>query len=468
MKWCLLILLIIGQSAAGYGLLRWMRVRLRLSMQLALAQLLGIAVFSLVPFLLQLASIPLTALSISIALIVAVILCNLPVRPSWKIQREWKLLIPKIRLYEWPILLVTGAIIVIAAWRCFYLPPTPRDLTSGAEVIAHYAVKEGSLVNSVFTVNLETTNNQFKPPFITSLQLIYKFAGFPFGQVWLSLMTFSFLLFVYKALTRHIHRLIAGFLLLLLVAIPEMYAYSFMALFDYPNALYFTIACWFLVYAFEEGNRRYFLVSGIFLGLATYIRSETLVLSLMLSGVLFFDWARRRRSMRNLFRATLAMTLPSILLYILPVTVYINYYLPVDYKVEGLVNSDLFNPLPLFERFRDMNLELLFHEFGVKLYGYIAFIFLIVAIIDRVFSDNRSRLSKNWGYAILVVYFGLPLLGFLLPLMDLFNSTKRSLFKLFPLLILYMGHSQWVQDLSLRLSRWEMGERASAEEASAP
>jgi hypothetical protein len=52
------------------------------------------------------------------------------------------------------------------------------------------------------------------------------------------------------------------------------------------------------------------------------------------------------------------------------------------------------------------------------------------------------------------VYLGLPFLGYLLPLLDLSNSTKRGLFKLFPLMLLYMGSCGLLTDLSRRIDKW--------------
>jgi hypothetical protein len=77
-----------------------------------------------------------------------------------------------------------GPLHIVKKYTSPDLPPTPRDLTSGAEAIAEFAVREGRMINSVFSVDVG--NNAVKPPFITSLQIIYKLAGFPFGKVWLS------------------------------------------------------------------------------------------------------------------------------------------------------------------------------------------------------------------------------------------------------------------------------------------
>src|SRR5687768_7528733 len=210
----LLVLLTLLQFVTGHGLITIFRLRLVPVMHFSLSLLCGIAIGAFIPFLLELLTVPLTAFSIFSGLLFTCVLCNLCFREASLLMTEQlKKLRFRFKLYKLPYIVVIGCLVLISIWRCYYLPPTPRDFTSGPEVIAEYAVREKSMVNSVFTVNLETTNNQFKPPFLTALQVIYKYAGFPFGQVWLSTVFIAFLLFMYSALRMTIHPLIAGWLL---------------------------------------------------------------------------------------------------------------------------------------------------------------------------------------------------------------------------------------------------------------
>ncbi|WP_315821985.1 hypothetical protein [Paraflavitalea speifideaquila] len=347
----------------------------------------------------------------------------------------------RIKLYELPFLLVLAVIVMVSAWRCFYYPPSPRDLTSGAEVIAEYTVKEKTMVNSVFTVNLETTNNQFKPPFITSLQVIYKYAGFPFGQIWLSTLFICFLIFLYHALCLKIHRILAGMLMLIFLAIPEMYAYTFMALFDYSNAVFFFLGTYFMITYFKSNKRNDLAMAGLLMGFATYIRSETLILVGILTLAILWRHIKKWESLASLLSTGLYFLLPAVIFYVLSITVHVNYYLPQKYDVEGLVNQHLLDLTPIWERLKAMNKELIFSEHGIQLYAYSFFIFLLVLLCDLIFSVKLNPGSRNWLFAVLVIYCGLPVLGYLLPLLDIANSTKRGLFKIFPLMIMYMGSS---------------------------
>jgi hypothetical protein len=183
----IILLLTIIQFIAGFGLINLFNIQLKPGLLISLAILLGVAVFSIMPFILQLAYIPLTSTNVFISILAACVLLNSKFKSGIARLQELKANIKfRIKIYEIPFVVMIVFIVFVSAWRCFYFPPTPRDLTSGAEVIAEYAIREKTMINSVFSVNLETTNNIFKPPFITCLQIIYKYAGFEFGQIWLS------------------------------------------------------------------------------------------------------------------------------------------------------------------------------------------------------------------------------------------------------------------------------------------
>jgi Kef-type K+ transport system membrane component KefB len=102
-----------------------------------------------------------------------------------------------------------------------------------------------------------------------------------------------------------------------------------------------------------------------------------------------------------------------------------------------------------------MNTQLIFSSEGIERSGYFIFLFLFLLGVELIFTRRLTRPGRNWLYAVLVIYLGLPFMGYLLPLMDLDNTTKRGLFKLFPLMLLYFGSNGVLVRLSERISRWE-------------
>ncbi|MGZ3846087.1 MAG: hypothetical protein ACXVBH_08520 [Flavisolibacter sp.] len=444
------------QFFAGFGIVHLCKLRLSLPLLFAVSILLGVAVFSIVPFLLQLAYVPLTVINIFVGLCVVAFLLNLKSTTEFigffKKVRASRL---RVKIYELPFILLIVLMVFLSAWRCFYFPPSPRDLTSGAEVIAEYAVKEKTMINSVFSVELSTTNNQFKPPFITCLQIIYKYAGFPFGQVWLTTVFICFVIFLYHVLSKRLHKLLAGLLLVAFIANPEMYGYTVMALFDYSNAVFFCLSLYFLFESFSNGERSYLILSGILMAIATYIRSETLLLALlMLPTLLFYHW-RKKSGVKRVVTDMVYFVLPSVLVYLLTIMIYINYYLPSSYTVDSLRNKHLLNFGQFFKRLTDTTGDLLLAGNAVNYYGYFTFIFVTVLTANAFLRKPWNRRSLNWLFAVFVIFVGLPFIGYLFPLYDLDNSTKRGLFKIFPLMLLFMANSRVLISVSERISRWE-------------
>lgn len=450
--------LIILQFITGLGILNLFRIDLKPFMIISLAVLLGVANFSIVPFILQLFYIPLTSLNVFLALLISGILFNLRFfKFINKLKNSFQSNSIRFQIYEFFVLLLIALIVFASVWRCFYFPPTPRDLTSGAEVIAEYATREKTMINSVFTVNLESTNNPFKSPSIISLQIIYKYAGFPFGQVWLCSVFVFFIIFLYQALSMTIHKVIAGILLIMFLAIPEMYAYTFMVLFDYPNAVFFFLSLFFLFEFFKNGKNNVLAFAGLLMGIAVYFRSETLILAGFMALLLCWHHIKSWDSGRKLFISNLYFLLPSVLFYLVSVTIYLNFYLPVKYEVGDLINKNLLDLSVLWERFLQMNQRLIFSEQGIAYYGYFILIFLIFLIVEIVFADNWRKEPKTWLYGVMVIYFGYPFLGYLLPLLDIDHSTKRGLFKMFPLMLMHIGNSGLLTKWSEGIWNWELG-----------
>jgi hypothetical protein len=456
MELLVIILLALFHFIAGFGILMLLKIYLKPALLISLSVLIGIGIFSFIPFLMQLLYVPLTGFTVSIAIGVVCILLNLNSRRGFiQLLNGLKNYRFRIKLYEIPFLLLISLVVFVSVWRCYYLPPTPRDLTSGPEVIAEYAVKEKSMINSVFTVDLATTNNQFKPPFITCLQIIYKYAGFPFGQVWLSLILISFLFFLYGILSFTVHKIVAGLLMILFIAIPEMYAYTFMVLFDYSNSVFFCLSLYFLFDFFKNRKENHMIVSGILMGIATYIRSETLVLACFIFIAVIFHNSNRPNFWKNSWRSGIYFILPSLLIYLLSIVVYINWYLPSHYTVETLLNKNLLNFFSFYQRLSDTTGQLLLAGDSVTYYGYFVYIFLIVLCLTIFDRNYMNKTALNWLFAVLTVYIGLPFIAYLFPLYDLDNSTKRGLFKIFPLMLMFMANSPLLISLSDRITKWE-------------
>ena len=111
--------------------------------------------------------------------------------------------------------------------------------------------------------------------------------------------------------------------------------------------------------------------------------------------------------------------------------------------------------MPLINRFWEMNKQVFFSVNGVNYYGYFMFFFIAVLVLDSIWKEEWDTRSLNWLYGVLVIYMGLPFIGYLFPLYDMDHSTKRGLFKIFPLMLLYLANSRFLIFISERIRNWE-------------
>ncbi|HTI10161.1 MAG TPA: hypothetical protein VL832_16450 [Puia sp.] len=475
------LFLLLCYLLSGYGLLNLFGMRLKAAYTITLSLILGVAVASFIPFLLQLFYIVITGPTVFGALLLTALLLTIPSFLQLRKEggaafiRRFRPGLLRVRPYELPYWLIIGFLIFVSAWRCYYQPPISRDALSGPETIAEYAVREQTMINSFFRIDLWSTNNQFKSPFLISLQIIYKLAGFPFGQVWLSIVFICFVVFLYNALTEKLHPIIAGLLLLLFLMTPEMYAYTFMILYDYSNMVFYFLGLYFLFRALDPPGSAVTAVrspatrllpaslsfAGLLLGIATYIRSETLFLVVLLLPLILLAQIRGNRELRDsaiwkkMGLTHLFFLLPSLIGYYLPTQLYIKYYLPVHYDIGTLVNNHLSDWHPLWQRYSDIVTRLLFGTFATNLWGYLFYLASALFLAELVFVRRFNRQARNWLYAILLLYLALGILGFALPLFNLLETTKRALFKMMPLVLFYLANNELLLRLSRRISQWE-------------
>ena len=83
------------------------------------------------------------------------------------------------------------------------------------------------------------------------------------------------------------------------------------------------------------------------------------------------------------------------------------------------------------------------------------FVWAALFVLELIVLRRFSKEACNWLYAIAVIFVGLGLLGYLLPLFNVVETTKRGLFKILPLMLLYMANNQLLIRLSVWISRWE-------------
>jgi hypothetical protein len=459
-----LLFILLAHYLIGRGLLKLFKLQLRPVATFCLSVMVSVPLLSFVPCFLQLLTIPLNGVSVGAATALYTSLFSIPLLIKFKQPTFPKITFP--RIYEWPFLVVCLVLMIFSIWRCFYYPVYSRDALSGPELIAEFAVREQTMINSVFSIDLSTSNNYFKSPYITGLQIMYKLLVCPFGQVWLSLLFTGFIGWLYIMLHKHLHPLLASLLLLLFFAMPEPFSYTFMILYDYSNMIFFFLGYYFLILYLRTNQLNEFAFSAFLFGLATYIRAETLILVAMTAPLLPLYFYRQRLPFKTAaFRTGLFLLVPAAF-WFLCMKIFVRLFVPIPFDVGSQINPNLGSVAAFFDRLNGINTDLIFSDHGVALFGYFVLTFCGLMVVDLVWPRRFNRESLIALYGVAVVYFGLALIGYLLPLADLQNTTKRGLFKLLPLMLYYMCNSGLLLRLSEFITKWEYARHGVKQDSS--
>lgn len=449
-----LIFLVATQFITGFGCMELFRIRMKPLPTIAVSMIAGTGIFSFLPLLLQLCKVPITFWSVFAILLATTVLFSIPL---WKyIGKKPDIKLKSPAVYEYPFLIVITGLVLFTIWSCFYYPPQARDMLTGPELMAKYAIREHTMINSMFLQDLHTTNNYLKPPSITSLQIIYKLFVMPFGQTWLNIICISIVVWLYSLLKEKLHPVIACFLLLAFMATPELYAHAIIISFDYSNMVFFFGGFYFLTRFLESGQRNELLFSSFMFGLATYMRVETLLLLLMFLPLLWYTLYKSKAPMKDIAIKSMLLPVFSIFFYVVSMGIFVRYYIPIRYSVTNELNAHLGNLGDVVDRLVKMNTDLLFSRAGMLFFGdYIIYFYVVLVADILIYRKKFTREGYRALYGIAVVYIGLPVLSHIFPLMDLLTTIKRGVFKMWPIIILYWRNSGFLTEVSRYISDWE-------------
>jgi hypothetical protein len=450
-----LIFLIFAHYITGRGTLKLFRIQDTPLRMFCLSIMIGVPILSFVPCVLQLMHMPINKANTAGGIAILAGLAIIPLLIKMKRPRLPRFTLPAI--YEIPFIFIFLLNLLLSVWRCYYYPVTARDMLTGPEVLAEFTVKEGTMLNSVFSVDLHTSNNYFKSPYLTCLQIIYKLLVHPFGQLWLSVFSIAFMVWIYSIVREKLHPLIAASVFFVFLIEPEFFAYTYLILYDFSNMVFFFCGFYFLAKYFEKKANGDFAFSVFCFGLATYIRTETLILIGLSAPMLALYFYRQKASFISAAMRIGSLMLVPALFYVLCMQVFVRNFVPVPFDVTGQVTANFFDLSPIFDRLKTMADVLIFSQNGPNLYGYMLYLFCIVLAIDAIFMRRFSREARIALYGVAVVYVGMAVVGYLLPLADLANTSKRGLFKLLPLALLYLANSAALLKLSERIRNWELG-----------
>lgn len=456
----LLALLIGAQFLLGYGIaIRLQAVRSTYCL-IGLSMLIGLGVSSAVPFIVQFAGLPIIGPTVIGGIVGLAVLSVLSLRnkkdwtPSWTRKNGLA-----VNWHEFPFLCVWLYLLFISAWKCTWFPNTTFDTIVGSDLVARFAVQEHTLVSSVFTKHLPNvsvfSNQPFYAPFTAMQQIIYLLATeqtgiFTFGKLWLTLLVFSFGLFLYADMRERIHPILAGTLVTILAFAPELFAYTFLVQTDWANAAFFASGVILFQRYVETGQRGAFWASALLLALACWTRTETIFFVPI--GALILVVKRIRVNPREAIKQAAIFVLACLLPVLFWNYGFLRTYVPLPTNAHlGAFRWGETDYLTgLLRIVQNMNDRVVFHA---SYWNYAVPIFLSLSFLNLfIFRDKRGLTVLVWIVGVYVLF------ALILQHVEGANiqyTFRRGFFKLLFLMCFYLSTTSLLRWLSIRLYCWE-------------
>ena len=452
----MLVLMLLMQWGIGLGTIGAIGYRVERSTLLPLSLLIGMFLHTFAMFVAQLAGVPLSLQTMMVCGTIALMLPTL----RWKTIRvslEGLFALPRIRptLYDVVIVGFVGYVGYMVVWASWYWPVTPFDAMAGIDLVARYAAKDGMIANQVFTdpsLQGMLSNQPFYAPFAMLMQVMMKLIGYPYTQIWVSIVAICLWWFTWSAMRRLVHPLIAGLLLVLLVLTPEMLGYSYILQTDFVNAAFFSMGCVLLARSIDEQSAPGMIVAAFAFAGACWSRTETILLVGLIGAVALPQMLRVFGAIKGTL-ASLSVLVSSMLTFGLWNIVFFNSYLPVRPSTsEQLQGFDL-------GRFSDVVTSSWSSVISsTELWGWIVWLFLVVVVIDLIVSRRISQ-PIILG-CIVATLVGLFVVGTIFSAAIVEQTLRRGMFKVIPLMVIAIAGSGIVSSASSALYSWEAGRKS--------
>lgn len=452
------------ETLAGLAVLGRFGVRTSRPMLLASSAILGMFLHTFLLFLTQLFSVPISTTSVIGTILAGVVLAHVPPRsliPLYKhvfARPRWTL-----SMYDIVALCIGAYLLYISVWATYYWPVTPFDSMAGIDLVAKTAVKEGTLNCSIYRDPIlagHLSNQPFYAPFAMLEQVITRSVGFPFGQVWLAVLSISFYVFMFAFLRERIHPFIANILWIFFIMIPEFYGYSLLMQTDFANAVFYSMGGIFMILAVEQQDRALLWTSTAFLAGAAWSRSESfLLVGIMM--LIMLPWIIRTFPHKKAFTWVAVSGVIVLAVFAVWHMLWFRVFLPV--------RPDSGSELIAFDMSRFLEVtSMLFRKvvFDVGYWGMTFYAFFALIIVDLAFILVVSLLGKRVkGPSIFPIVWTSATFYMLLVVGTVFSSAvvdqtlRRGLFKVLPFLYMFMASTAILQYASKKLRTWELGGR---------
>ncbi|MBU3741917.1 MAG: hypothetical protein FGM24_06480 [Candidatus Kapabacteria bacterium] len=447
------VLTLVLQWLAGFGVMATLRSTLPRSIVAPIALLLGAFLETLVVVAVDRLGIGLSFTSVSLGMTLVV----LATHARWSVVKSWYGTLVSspsvsIRMYDVVAFIIAAYLVFVGMWAAYYWPVTPFDAMAGIDLMARQSVIDGTLNNSVLTdpaLAGRLSNQPFYAPFAMLQQVIYRLMGWPFGQLWLPVMSFAFFWVMWALFRRYAHPFIADVLLLLLVMVPELHGYTYLLQTDFLNAVYVSIGVIILGLDIERRDNKNLVIAALFMAAGCWSRTETIAV-IGLGMIASFPLLRNAVGMRKALSSIGVVIAASVTAFAIWHVWYFYGVFPV--RPESGTEIVGFS----IAKFTDV----VSATFGdviadMGLWGWTMPLFVLVLALSVL--RNKSvgdRWLLVWTITILLA---LEIVGTLFASAVVGQTIRRGVFKLIPLMYLFMARSPVVSSLSAALQAWELG-----------
>lgn len=453
-----LMLVLLLQLLTGMGVIACTNTRLPKSMVIPLGLLVGMFVHSMAFF-----GVDLIHWGLSFPTMIASGMLTAVASHCWihRVREFYSWLFSNytfsLRMYDVVALgfaLTTGYYVVWAAW---FWPVTPFDAMAGIDLVAREAVNQGTINNRVFTdASLAgfLSNQPFYAPFAMLMQVMYRLLGFGYGQVWLGVMAIAASWCFWSVLRQYSHPFVANILWLLLILTPEFLGYTYLLQTDYLNAVYFSLGVMLLVMSVsnatkDQASYKALPLAAILLAGACWSRTETILLVGIGLAACLVLW-----QVQSFKKEKLTFMLSTVSLCGLAFFLWNGYYLQSVLPVRPDTASELVGfSTSRFVEVTSSTFSNVVADAG--LWG-IAFILFTAMLLVNVFVKRNAGNIMLLAW-IIAALLGLLIVGTVFSAAIVEQTLRRGMFKLLPLLFLYIAALPIVQEWGLRLQQWEKG-----------
>lgn len=421
---------------------------------ICLSFLVGIAVETMIMFLLDLLHLPFNATILTLISILIIVVLNYKSIPNFRksfAEVKWKPHKPKLNNLNigwWLIFLLICFLLIGSFAKSLYWPTTAYDSVAGYDLMGKAIAHEGKIHVSLFDINHQG-NRAFYPPLIEgSFAFAYLF-GSESSKMITSITYLSLVLIFYTILRKYVNSINAILFCLFLIITPEMFAHSSLSLSNMPAAVYAGIGLIYLFISFDKSNENYFFIASILLGLTVWARNDGIAFAGAGFVVLLY-YAIKMKTWKKILIYSLFIFLPFIIW-----NLYLKFV--IEFTQDRFVSHLFWD----FER-----IQLLFSwikrlVFSTSLYGLTFYIFFI-ALLLNIKNILRDKLLLFMLILLAFIFYSALYYqlddSILAPLSFMMETSyKRALFFFVPLMLFYASTSKVMQQLFIRIDNFRIG-----------